>query len=159
MLTRRLARYILITMILALVEFLMLLFIPLVNLEGTASQRIAAYILAATFWISIIVELFVVKVCTYERRWLERRGYRNNEVKYFKPGIISFFKSPEAIVVDIILILAIITVVLSALLQINTEWLIIGGISILVLSFNLHCILNGRNYRYIRKIQKGARTR
>lgn len=154
MLARRLARYISITIMLAFLEFVIILFIPLVNLEGTALQRMAAYILAAAFWISIATEFFMVKLCTYERRWLERRGYRNKGLRYSKPGIFSFFKSTEAVVADIVLFLSIIIVGISVCMQIKTEWMIMGGISILVLSFNLHCILNGRNYRYIKKYKK-----
>lgn len=154
MLDRRLVKYLTVTIILAFLEFVVILFIPLVNLDGAMMQRISAYILAAMFWISVVTEVFLVELSTYERRWIERRGYRSNELRYSKLGVISFFKNPEAVVADIVLFISVIVVWIAAWLQIETEWVIIAGVSVLVLSFNLHCILNGKNYRYIKNMKK-----
>ena len=150
MLDQRLKKYNLITISLAVLEFVLILCIPLVNLDGSSAQKIGAYILAAFFWICIAIEGIFVHLSTQERRWMERRGFRNRALKHSPPGVISFFKNLEAMVVDIILFISAILVVILVWTQVKTGWMIMAGISILFLSFNLHCILNGKNYRYLK---------
>ena len=150
MLEKRLIKYILITTAFAIFEFALILCVPLVNLDGLPAQRIGAYILAAVFWISIVAECILVHLTTQERRWIERRGFRDRHLKHSRPGVISFLKSIEATLVDVVLFISAVLVVILAWTQVKTEWMIMASISVLFLSFNLHCILNGKNYRYLK---------
>lgn len=150
MLERRLLKYNLITMFLAILEFALILCISLVNLDGSPAQRLGAYILAAIFWICIIVECVFIHLSTHERRWIERREDQNIDLKHSPPGVISFFKNLESTVVDVILFVSAVLVVVIVWARIKTRWMIMTGISFLFLSFNLHCILNGKNYRYLK---------
>ena len=150
MLDQRLKKYNLITITIAVLEFILILCVPLVNLDGSSAQRIGAYVLATLFWICIAVEGIFVHMATQERKWMERRGFRNRVLKHSQPGVISFFKNFEASIVDAVLFASAILVVVLVWTQIKTGWMIMAGISILFLSFNLHCILNGKNYRYLK---------
>lgn len=150
MLDQRLKKYNIITISLAVLESALILCIPLVNLDGSPSQRVGAYVLAAFFWIGIIVECIFVHLSTQERRRMERRGFRNRALKHSPPGVISFFKNLEATVVDVFLFISALLVVILVWTQVKTGWMIMAGISVLLLSFNLHCILNGKNYRYLK---------
>ncbi len=149
MLDQRLRRFNLIAISLAVLEFLIILCVPFVNLDGSSAQRVGAYILAALFWICIAIEGIFVHLSTQERRWMERKGFRNRVLKHSPPGVISFFKSLEATVVDVILFISALLVVVLVWTQAKTGWMIMAGMSVLFLSFNLHCILNGKNYRYL----------
>lgn len=157
MLDQRIRRYNLITISIAVLEFVLILCTPLVNLDGSSAQKIGAYILAAFFWICIAIEGIFVHLSTQERRWMERRGLRNRALKHSPLGVISFFKNLEATVVDVILFASTILVVILVWAQVKKECMIMSGISILFLSFNLHCILNGKNYRYIKSLSKYAK--
>lgn len=150
MLDQRLKKYNLITILFAVLEFILILCIPLVNLNGSLAQKIGAYILAMFFWTSIASEGIFVYMATQERKWMERRCFRNRVMKHSQPGVISFLKNVEASVVDVVLFASAILVVVLIWSQTKTEWMIMTGISILFLSFNLHCILNGKNYRYLK---------
>ena len=150
MLDGRLLKYNVVTISLAFLEFVSILCIPFVNLDGTLVQRISGYILATIFWISILVECIFVHFSTKERRWIERKEYRNKVLKYSQPGAISFFKNAEATVADVILFIAVTLVEILMWTQVKTGWMLMADISILFLSFNLHCILNGKNYRYLK---------
>ncbi len=150
MLDQRLKKYNLITISLAVLEFVLILCVPLVNLDGSSAQKTGAYILAALFWICIAIEGIFVHLSTQERRWMERRGFRNRALKHSPAGVISFFKNLEATVVDAVLFASVILVVILVWTQVKTGWMIMAGISVLFLSFNLHCILNGKNYRYLK---------
>ena len=153
MLGQRLIKYSNITISFAVFEFVLILCIPLVNIDGSLIQRVGAYIIAAAFWISIVMECVFSHLSTYERKYVERKEYRNRTLKHSQPGVISFFKNLEATIVDIILFLSAIIVVIIAWLQVKTGWMIITCTSVLFLSFNLHCILNGKNYRYIKALR------
>ena len=150
MLDSRLKKYNLITIAIAVLEFIFVLCIPFVNLYGLSLQRIGAYILAALFWICIVIEGVFVHMATQERKWMERKRFRSRTLKYSQPGVISFFKNCEASIADVVLFTSATLVVVLAWTQIKTVWMIMTGISILFLSFNLHCILNGKNYRYLK---------
>lgn len=150
MLDQRLKKYNLITISLAVLEFILILCVTVVNLDGLSAQKIGAYILAALFWICIAIECIFVRLSTQERRWMERRGFRNRALKHSSAGVISFFKNLEATVADAVLFVSVILVVILVWTQVKTGWVIMAGISVLFLSFNMHCILNGKNYRYIK---------
>lgn len=151
---QRLKKYNLITIFLAVLEFVLILCVPLVNLDGSPAQKIGAYILAALFWICIAVEGIFVHLSTQERRWMERRGFRNRALKHSSPDVISFFKNQEATVVDVILFISALLVVILVWAQVKTGWMIMAGILVLFLTFNLHCVLNGKNYRYLKLYKK-----
>lgn len=150
MLGSRLRKYNLITLAVAVLEFVLILCIPLVDLDGSSARRIGAYILATLFWICIIIEGVFVYRATQERKWMEQKCFRSRALKYSQPGVISFFRNIEASIADVMLFVSAILVVILAWTQIKTVWMIMVGISILFLSFNLHCILNGKNYRYLK---------
>lgn len=139
------------TISLAILEFILFLCIPFVNIDGSSAQRIGAYILASCFWICIIVEGVFVHLSTKIRKRLNKKDFHSRALKYAHPGIISFFKNSEAIIVDIILYVSAIILMIIVWARVKNEWVFMINYSVLFLSFNLHCILNGRNYRYLKE--------
>ena len=85
----------------------------------------------------------------------EFNGY--DAVEGFGLGIMSFFKNKEAVVADIVLFISVILLGIILWMNVKIGWLIIGDVSFLVLSFNLHCILNGRNYRLLKSYKNNFR--
>ena len=147
---RRLLNYNLITIFLAVFEFALILCVPLVNIDGSPAQRSGAYILAAVFWICITAECVFTYLSTRERRRIEQREYQNKDLTHSPPGVVSFFKNSESTVADVILFVSSVLIAVLLWARVQNGWLIITGISFLFLSFNLHCILNGKNYRYLK---------
>lgn len=135
----------------------LLLLIPYSNIEGTKTQQRMAYIIAFLFWTGIIAEMVFVRLSSNQRKMLEKKSRKGKSKNKSTLGVFSFVKNREAVVADIVLFLSVIILGIVIWTNVKTEWIIIGDVSILVLSFNLHCILNGRNYRYLKenKMKKG----
>lgn len=147
---KRLAKYTFATILLAFIETGIILFILLVSIENRQIQQIIEKVSAVLFWICVIVEIAAMYLGSKERYQIEQKGYRSRSIKNSKIGIVSFLKNREAIIVDIVLILfALITVILTCF-KVEVAWVVTVNISILFLSFNLHCIFNGKNYRYLK---------
>lgn len=142
--------YFLISVLLAVIPTVLILCIPLVSLEGSGPQKAGAYIMAAAFWLCVILELRMVRMCNSERRRLERRKVRSRMLTQAGPGVISFMKTREGLVADVIMFASLIAVIAIAWTQVKSQWLILSCVSVLYLSFNMHCLLNGKNYRYIK---------
>ena len=142
--------YFLISVLLAVIPAVLILCIPLVSLEGSGFQKAGAYIISAVFWLCVILELWMVRMCNSERLWLERRKVRSRMLDQAGPGVISFIKTREGLIADVIMFVSLIAVIVIAWTQVRSQWAILSCVSVLYLSFNMHCLLNGKNYRYIK---------
>lgn len=139
-----------------LIAGLSLLFIPMVDLEGTTQQKIFALILAALFWIGMIVEIVFFVLADKQCNMIEDRLIKegSKSFKGTKIGVISFFTCKEAMVADVLTGLSLIAIILMIILKVTNDWLFVIVAVIFFFSFNLHCFLNGRNYKYIKEIKK-----
>lgn len=137
----------------ACLQFVLLLLIPLSNIEGTKTQQMIAYIIAFLFWTSLIGEIVFVRLSSNERKRLDRKLHKGKEINQSFSGIFSFLKNKEAMIADITLFLSVILLGIIIWTNVKTSWMIIGDVAFLALSFNLHCILNGKNYRYLKEIR------
>ena len=138
------------SILLASIPAVLILCIPLVSLESTGAQKIGAYIMAAVFWLCILLELWMIRMCSSERRWLEQRKVRSRSLAKSNPGVVSFLKTREGMIADIVMFASLIAVIAITWTQVKSQWLILSCVSVLYLSFNMHCLLNGKNYRYIK---------
>lgn len=144
------------SILMAVIESISLLMVPLSDLNGTAGQKIAAYLVAVIFWLSLIFEIVFVYISSKKRRKMEKEKHFHRSGKEMpkRIGLVSFLKNFEASVVDIALFIIAIIVVILTWTQGGNEWLNIIFISLLILSFNLHCILNGKNYAFLKSYIK-----
>lgn len=136
------------------VSFLLFLCIPLVDTAGSQLQKVGAYLLATFFWICTALEIFFTFKCKKERLVLQRKVYRRRWMGYMYPGVISFFKNSESTVADIVLFVTTIMTVIFIWIRLSSALISIGCMAILFLSFNMHCLLNGKNYRYKKALYK-----
>lgn len=143
-------KYFLISILLAVIPAVLILCIPSVSLEGTSAQKIGAYIMAAAFWLCILLELWMTRICSSKRRRLEQRAVRSRLLAKSNPGVISFLKTREGMIADITMFASLIAVIVITRTQVKSQWLVLSCVSVLYLSFNMHCLLNGKNYRYIK---------
>ncbi len=139
-----------------LVAGLSLAFIPLVDLDGSVVQKTFAIVVALLFWLGLITEIvfFVLanKQCSVIEERLIKKGSKSfNDTKI---GVISFFTCREAMIADILSAITLIVVILMIAFKVTSDWLFIIFAVILFFSFNLHCFLNGKNYKYLKEIQK-----
>lgn len=131
-----------------------LLLITLGNLDGLLWEKIVSYIIASLFWASVAVNLAAIAKTTAKRNACEKEGYKIREIRCAPIGVFSFFKNREAAVADIVLFASAIAVAVVAWIQVFSPVVVLSLIGLLFLSFNGHCILNGRNYRYYKILTK-----
>ena len=141
----KLKGYITATLIMAVMESVCLFCIPFI-----AEQSTIMYITVSVFWSTLLVEIVFVLLSSGERKKCEKSVYRNKAQETRLPGIITFISNTEAVTADILSLLFAGVVICLKWLRIINVWVIITSVSILFLSFNLHCIFNGKNYRYLK---------
>lgn len=149
-----LQRILIISIVLSSIGAVQILLIPLTNINGSWHERLFAYAISGIFWVSIIVQVVLTVKAKSTREYLQDRGYRIKGIRHAPIGVVSFFKNTEAIVSDATLFVSAIVLAIIIWLGITTSWLIIICLSLLFLSFSLHCIFNGKNYRYNKAFKK-----
>lgn len=125
-----------------------LLLIPLFE-----NPDVVNYILAGVFWLAIIAECILFRICTIERMKYEKI-YKIQHRQKLPIGLITFISNAEAVIADTVLLFSALSLTAIAIFQIRSNWFILLVIVLLFLSLNLHCILNGRNYRYYKWYKK-----
>lgn len=143
------------SLICSLIGALMLFSIVFLNGSGKFYQ-VSSYIIGGLFWLSIVAEQILFWIANAERKRAEKRMNQKLVRRQMSIGILSFFKTREARFADIILFISAIAMALLIWLKVTNSCLVITTLSILFLSFNLHCFLNGKNFRFIKAYNKNC---
>lgn len=125
---------------------------PYVSSENIAMSVIPAIIL----WTGLIVETIFFGFANMNCKAIEKKLILkgSKSFKGMKPGIIVFFSCKEAVVTDILFIISSIAVVWAVVANVTNDWLFVSFMEVFFFSFNLHCFFNGKNYKYLKEIQK-----
>lgn len=154
MLSKKTIRYFAASMVFLVVAMVAFLCIPI-----WPASTAQAYVVATVFCLSIILEQVFFWIGNASRKQMERKVFHMRRFGDHGPGIISFSSNRIATICDWIMLASFITVVLEIVFPAKHEWLVMVSLAVLFLSFNLHCILNGKNYKYLvayHKHKKGA---
>lgn len=110
------------------------------------------YFVGALFWISLLLSQVMMFCVTLKRK----KYYKNKEKRIFSklPSAFVFFSSKEAKIADILMILMIVAFVISVFATDN--YLIYVFLFLSVLMFEIHCVLNGKNYIYMKELKSGG---
>ncbi len=129
-----------------------------VDLQGLEKKSIAV---GALFWIGIVCGIVLLVLTVRCRKNIEGvlRTHKRSTLTKARPGVISFFQNPPAIAADVLMVLSAIALVLVLVFKVRQEWAVIASLEGLFLSFVLHCILNGINYKYIKAYKKYISTK
>lgn len=135
------------------VSTIALLLISFADMNGNIFEKVISYIAGLLFWSGLIMEQVFFYKANSLMKLIEKRLLKNKMPAYKNAqiGIISFFENREAIIADITLLLSTIFLVILSICRIKDSWLIPIGVAIMFFSFNMHCLLNGKNYKYIKK--------
>lgn len=139
-----------------LISGISLIFIPLVDLSGSTSQKVFAMIVAAVFWLGLVTEIVFFILANRQCKAIEK-GLTKKNGKSFKNapvGVISFFQCREAMVADIISALSLVVLIMLIIFNVSNDWIFVCFAVTFFLSFNIHCFLNGKNYKYLKEYKK-----
>lgn len=125
-------------------------------LTGGAEGKdgILAYAAAGVFWTGLLLGQIFFWIGNSRRKNIQRRLVRGPVRCPRTVGLVTFGSSPEALAADILLAVSALAVLLLILLDVRIYWMITLSLSLLLLSAQYHCILNGKTYRYIQGINK-----
>ena len=80
---------------------------------------------------------------------MEKKVFRMKSFGKRSAGILNFGSNRMATIFDCAMIASMLVVALEMVFRVESQWLVMISLAMLFLSFNLHCILNGTNYRYL----------
>lgn len=117
--------------------------------SGTILNVILAYLVGVLFWVGLIVGIVLLLVINKHRKADE--SFR---VKKKLPGIISFFSNQYAIVADVVTAISLIFLLVFLFVPWFNQGVTVALIAIFLFAFNMHCVLNGMNFKYIQYLIK-----
>lgn len=126
-----------------------------------AMSTVVPIVTGVSFWLFLMIGYIVFFQISKGRAAFEKaqaasgRTPRRRRTAYKKkPGIICFFSNPPAVCADLLTAVLLIIFVAFLFIPNPNQFFHIFLISCLVLSFHMHCILNGINFKYIYTVQK-----
>lgn len=130
-------------LICSMVSSLSLLAAIMVNSEGKNKEILLVF--GILFWIGLILEQIFF--------WNANRIMKNAPAKdkrhvRGKPGICSLSTYTEGLIADMIFVASLVALIVCMIAGLGETVLQYVLICFVVLSFRLHCFLNGRNYKY-----------
>jgi len=115
-------------------------FIPLVSFDGELWQRIAAYILGASFWLGLIAGFAFLVILNLMRRKEKHRA---------SIPFIWFFRNKIALVFDIALVIGLAGVIVMLFVDGLNQWMSAGILFTFIFSLEMHGMFNGENYKFV----------
>lgn len=116
--------------------------------KGNEDNKVFAVMIPIIFWLGLAGEQFFIWRANFYRKKLQQANGRYPKRIRGRPGVISFFMTPEGMAADLLFLVSLIVFVVIALLHKGESVLQFILIFCLILSFRLHCTFNGINYRY-----------
>lgn len=132
------------------------LIMPVGNSVTDKSMRWLDILTGLIFWLGLIFGSVLYVIFSREcKKWYKNNKGNKDIYKEKKIGLISFFSNRMALVADICLIISILLFAVLMIFTDRTSYICFISIMLLVFSFTMHCILNGKSffvYEYVNKL-------
>lgn len=155
----KLKRNLLISMICPLFSALALICLIFVNSNRGGFHLIMSYIIGVLLWLSPICEIVFLIMASSKRKYIESKMKTKLLQDKCRPGIAVFFSSREALFCDVVFIISAIATIIIIAARISRSYVVFPVLAVLYLSFNAHCFLNGKNYRFLKAYNKFVKER
>lgn len=108
-----------------------------------------AFAAGLMFWVSLLLGLITQGVLSHRRKvWYANHNSRAAAAR--KIGLISWFKNRYAAIADVMTLLSLVATVVVYVLTDGVGYICYVMAFLLVFSFCMHCILNGKNFYYVK---------
>lgn len=128
--------------IISIAGFLMMacsfLFMPFVdNSNGVNTYSV---IIGLMFWMGLLIGMLmqIIAACTCKEK-----------NKRHRIGLCSFMKNMYGIIADIVLVISIVMFIIAMIVTHQTGYMCFIAIALFTFSFSMHCVCNGKVFRYI----------
>lgn len=137
------------------VSSLALILIPFLLYLPEKAEVVLSYVSAFLFWAGIIVGCVASKyIDTILLRYISREA-DNIDFDFQKyPGVITFSKKPLSLICYIILGIGICLMISDIIFHYVPQLVMFPVIAIVFFLFVMHCITDGKNYKFYKKIRK-----
>lgn len=118
------------------------------NMSGNGIS-VFSLIAGILFWFSLFVGIVTQCVLSVRRKkwYMAHRIKKTRAVQ--RVGVISFFQNVYGAIADIIVVISFIAFVISLIVSRSSGYACYVFLALLVFSFSMHCILNGKFFYYI----------
>lgn len=117
-----------------------------------ATNKILRLVFPIVFWFALIAEQVFIWRANSLRKYFEATG-KKRRIR-MNPGIVSILQTEAGAIADIVFAVSLVVFVILMATGIGEKAIQYIFIFLLVLSFRLHCILNGKNFRYKKFLAK-----
>lgn len=142
---KRLKTWFVLSLVFVFIQSICLLIITVLETDNALNN-----VFAILFWICLALYIVSVILSSKERQKIEKSKFKVKNLKKNHIGILKFFQNKEAVIFDVLLFISTALIIFPLLLKIEFVWLIAVGLFLWFISFNLHCLFNGKNYTYIK---------
>lgn len=136
-----------------------LLLIPIHIETGAGEMNAFSYLIAGVFWGGLILTQVFFWIAHAEKKKCQARGKRWGNFTCNNVGIITFGANLEALFCDIICGVSLAASIVLFYCRAQNAWLVTACLATLVFSLNLHSILNGSTYAFIKAVNKLKKER
>lgn len=114
------------------------------------SNNTKTLVLGILFWVSALIGYISIIIASKFQKQCINEKNKKHIRKNKRVGLITFFSNVPAKISDIIFIFSFILFVIINLTDLRFAYFAYIILFILVLSFNMHCLFNGRIYKFIK---------
>ncbi len=127
---------------------------PLGGWKSSSGRELFTVLAGGAFWVGLIGGASIQGVLSVRRDGWYKRNRIKKERTVRGVGAFTFLKNVPAAVADLVLVLTIPALIVSLIVTKGSGAICYAFISLLVFSFSMHCILNGKIYYYIKNQEK-----
>lgn len=124
------------------------LLMPLVS-NPEVDKGIMFYMVGILFWISLISGYLFLVMANRLRKLYVTYKLEQDVSMGCKAGIVTFFANPPGKIADIVLFISVFLAVMVFFTKLRDTYVSYIIIFLIVISFNMHALFNGRVYRMI----------
>lgn len=128
-----------------------ILLVMFADFNGNQMQKAMGYLVGIIFWVGIIAGYTVFWKLNRELKKILKQHYRRKRKS--RIGLITFFSSLHGMIADIICGICFLVLTVLLITKNNAEWLTIIFISLFAFSLQMHCLLNGENFKHIKFLE------
>jgi hypothetical protein len=127
------------------------LFMPYASEEADKPDKLGLYLTGGAFWIFMILGYGFALIMGFRRRKIIKK-YGYDKISSFRRlGILRFFSNKTAGFCDVIFLISLVCFLICQFISYKNEMVIYLLLSVTICFFHMHCMFNGRNYKYIRE--------
>lgn len=109
-----------------------------------------------TFWISAAAGYLLLFLVNVKRKNMMQKS-ENTVPKDDKPGVLVFFSNIPALTADIMLFSSFLIFIILRFTELKNMYISYIFLFLLIFSLNMHCVFNGRIYKFVTKVREMKR--